>query len=112
MGNRDYLGEFELVVMLTLLRLGDEAYGMTIRVEIEERTGRPVSIGAVYTTLRRLERKGLVTSELGEPSPSRGGRAKKFFKLEPAGLEALERSRAMFARLWEGVPERLASQAE
>jgi DNA-binding PadR family transcriptional regulator len=109
MGNRDYLGEFELVVMLTLLHLGDEAYGMTIRVEIEERTERPVSIGAVYTTLRRLERKGLVASQLGEPSPSRGGRAKKFFRLEPAGLEALERSRAMFARLWEGVGAPLAS---
>lgn len=109
MGNRDYLGEFELVVMLTLLHLGDEAYGMTIRVEIEERTERPVSIGAVYTTLRRLERKGLVASQLGEPSPSRGGRAKKFFRLEPAGLEALERSREMFARLWEGVPAPLAS---
>jgi DNA-binding PadR family transcriptional regulator len=108
-GNRDYLGEFELVVMLTLLHLGDEAYGMTIRVEIEERTERPVSIGAVYTTLRRLERKGLVASQLGEPSPSRGGRAKKFFRLEPAGLEALERSRAMFARLWEGVGAPLAS---
>jgi DNA-binding PadR family transcriptional regulator len=82
---------------------------MTIRVEIEERTERPVSIGAVYTTLRRLERKGLVTSELGDPSPSRGGRAKKFYRLEPAGLDALERSRAMFARLWEGIPAPLAS---
>lgn len=112
MAKGEYLGEFELVVLLTLPHLGEEAYGMTIRVEIEERTERPVSIGAVYTTLRRLERKGLVASELGEPSPSRGGRAKKFFKLEPAGVEALERSRAMFARLWEGVPAPLATRMD
>ena len=74
MGKGDYLGEFEMVVMLTLGRLGARAYGMTIRLEIEERTGRSVSIGAVYTTLRRLQRKGFVSSALGEPSPSRGGR--------------------------------------
>ena len=105
MTKRDYLGEFEMVVMLSLLHLGDDAYGMTIRLDIEERTGRSVSIGAVYTTLRRLQRKGYVTSELGTPSPSRGGRAKKFFRLEPEGREALERSREMFARLWSDVPE-------
>ncbi len=104
MGKGDYLGEFEMVVMLTLVRLGERAYGMTIRLEIEERTGRSVSIGAVYTTLRRLQRKGLVSSALGEPSPSRGGRAKKYFALEPDGLEALQRSRAMFANLWTDVP--------
>jgi DNA-binding PadR family transcriptional regulator len=105
MSKRDYLGEFEMVVMLTLLHLEDSAYGMTIRVEIEERTGRSVSIGAVYTTLRRLQRKGYVSAQLGEPSPSRGGRAKKYFTLEPAGLEALQRSREMFARLWKDIPE-------
>lgn len=105
MGKGDYLGEFEMVVMLTLLHLGEGAYGMTIRVAIEERTGRSVSIGAVYTTLRRLQRKGYVAAELGEPSPSRGGRAKKHFRLQPAGMEALQRSRAMFARLWADVPE-------
>ena len=105
MTKRDYLGEFEMVVMLSLLHLGDEAYGMTIRVDIEERTARSVSIGAVYTTLRRLQRKGYVSSHLGTPSPSRGGRAKKYFRLEPDGIEALERSREMFARLWKDVPE-------
>ena len=105
MGKGEYPGEFEMVVMLTLLHLGDRAYGMTIRLEIEERTGRPVSIGAVYTTLRRLQRKGFVSSQLGEPSPSRGGRAKKYFTLEPDGFEALQRSREMFATLWRGVPE-------
>ena len=105
MTKRDYLGEFEMVVMLSLLHLGDDAYGMTIRLDIEERTERSVSIGAVYTTLRRLQRKGYVSSQLGTPSPSRGGRAKKYFRLEPAGVEALERSREMFARLWSDVPE-------
>ena len=103
MGKGEYLGEFELVVLLTLLHMGDEAYGMTLRVEIEERTGRSVSISAIYTTLRRLEEKGYVSSELGAPSPARGGRAKKHFRLEAAGLEALRRSREMFAKLWEGV---------
>ena len=73
MSKGDYPGEFEMVVMLTLLHLEDRAYGMTIRLDIEERTGRSVSIGAVYTTLRRLQKKGYVTAELGEPSPSRGG---------------------------------------
>ena len=107
MGKGDYPGEFEMVVMLALLHLGDRAYGMTIRLEIEERTGRSVSIGAVYTTLRRLQRKGFVSSQLGEPSPSRGGRAKKYFTLEPEGLEALRRSREMFASLWEGAPDSL-----
>ncbi len=105
MAKGDYLGEFEMVVMLALFRLGERAYGMTIRLEIEERTGRSVSIGAVYTTLRRLQRKGFVSSALGEPSPSRGGRAKKYFTLEPDGLDALQRSREMFASLWTDVPE-------
>ena len=105
MSPRDYLGEFEMVVMLTLLHLEDEAYGMTIRLEIEKRTERAVSIGAVYTTLRRLKRKGYVSSALGEPSPSRGGRAKKYFRLEPDGREALRRSREMFTSLWDDLPE-------
>ena len=77
MGKGEYLGEFEMAVLVTLMHLGEGAYGMTIRMEIEERTGRSVSISAIYTTLRRLERKGYVSSALGEPSKSRGGRAKK-----------------------------------
>lgn len=105
MGKGDYLGEFELVVLLTLFHLGEEAYGMTIRMRIEEKTGRSVSIGAVYTTLRRLQAKGHVSSRLGEPSRSRGGRAKKFFALEPEGLAAVQRSREMFVSLWKGLPE-------
>lgn len=105
MSKSDYPGEFELVVLSTLLHLGEDAYGMTIRCAIEERTGRQVSIGAIYATLRRMEDKGLVTSWLGEPTAERGGRAKRFFGLEPAGEAAIERSREMFARLWSGLPQ-------
>ena len=84
---------------------GAQAYGMTIRLEIEERTGRSVSIGAVYTTLRRLQGKGYVSSRLGAPSRSRGGRAKKYFTLDPEGVAAVQRSRQMFANLWRDLPE-------
>ena len=105
MGKGQYLGEFELVVMSTVARLRGDAYGMRIRLEIEEATGRDVSIGAVYATLNRLEDKGLVASETGEPSPERGGRAKRYFRLEPQGERALSRSREMFGRLWSGLPQ-------
>jgi len=86
------LGEFEQLVLLALVRLRDNAYGVTIRGEIERRTGREVSIAAVYTTLDRLEKKGLVSSWTGEPTAQRGGRSKRYFKLEAAGAEALAAS--------------------
>ena len=101
-----YLGEFELMVMATLVRLGDEAYGMRLRRDIEERTGRAVSIGQVYATLRRLKAKGYVATSMGEPSAERGGRAKRYFRLEAAGAEALERSRSMFLKVLSDLPER------
>lgn len=104
MGKGEYLGEFELVVLLALARLDDDAYGMTIRLEIEQQTRRAVSIGAVYATLRRLENKGYIASALGDPTAARGGRAKRYFTLEPVGARALQRSRAMFDRLWSGLP--------
>lgn len=107
MSKGDYLGEFELVVLLSLARLGDDAYGMTIRMEIERETRREVSIGAIYATLRRLERKGFIGSRLGRPTAARGGRAKRFFHLDASGARALERSRDMFARLWAGLPDSL-----
>lgn len=107
MGKNRYLGEFELVVLATLVRLGEDAYGMTIRREIEERTGRTVSIGSVYATLRRLKAKGYVSTDLGEPSPERGGRAKRYFRLEAAGAEALERSKELFLSVLEDLPDRL-----
>lgn len=103
MSKGDYLGEFELVVLLALARLGSDAYGVSIYEEIQRITRRDASIPAVYVTLTRLEKKALVSSRVGEPTDERGGRAKKFFKVEPAGADALKRSRDMLERLWEGV---------
>jgi DNA-binding PadR family transcriptional regulator len=88
----DYLGEFELLVMLAVLRLGANAYGMTIRREIEDVGERSASLGAVYTTLERLEDKGFVSSAVGERTEERGGRAKKYFKITASGSSAMKRS--------------------
>src|SRR5947207_14338133 len=85
MRRREYLGSFELVVMLALMRLGKETYGVPIAREIEEATGREVAIGSVYATLARLEAKGIVTSGLSEPTPERGGRAKRYFAVTGKG---------------------------
>ena len=82
---RQFLGEFEQLVLLAVLRLRNEAHGMKMRAEIQERTNRVCSLGAIYTTLERLEAKGLVSSWIGEPTPARGGRAKKFFKIGSCG---------------------------
>ena len=101
MAKREYLGEFEQVVLLAVMRLGGDAYGVTIRKEIKERTGRTVSIGAIYPTLNRLEEKGYVSSTIGGSTAERGGRSKRQVTLEPAGLEALKRSRNMIDSLWE-----------
>jgi PadR family transcriptional regulator, regulatory protein PadR len=93
------LGRFEEIVLLALLRLGENAYGVPIRREIAERTGRDVSLGSVYTTLERLVRKGYVSSRMGDPTPERGGRAKRYFQIEAPGLHALNQSRETVARL-------------
>jgi len=103
MGKGEYLGEFELVVMLSLVRLKDNAYGMTIHDEIHDVTGRDVAIPTVYVTLARLEKKGYVSSELGSPTAERGGRAKKFYRLEPLGSQALSQSLEMLGRLSQGI---------
>lgn len=87
-----WLGEFEQVVLFAIARLDDAAYGAAIREEIVHRTGRRVSSGAVYTTLARLEAQGLLTSRWGDPTPERGGKRKRHFRLRPAGREALARS--------------------
>jgi len=102
MGRRDSLGGFEEVVLLAVMRLGAESYGVTIRREIEERTGRDISLGAIYPTLDRLEDKGLVTSWMGEPTGERGGRSRRHFQLLPAGREALRRSHKEMAAMWAG----------
>ena len=103
MTKREFPGEFEQVVLLTVARLSDQAYGMAIRQEIAARTGRDVGIGSVYSALDRMEEKGFVSSVLGDPTPERGGKAKRYYKLEQAGVLALGRAREMFARLWEGL---------
>ncbi|MPY87349.1 MAG: PadR family transcriptional regulator [Luteitalea sp.] len=100
------LGQFELLLLLAVLRLGDRAYGVTIRRELAERTGRVVSAGAVYTALERLERRGLATSWLGEPTPERGGRSKRYYRVLPAGEEAVTRTQALLSGLAAGLGPR------
>src|ERR1044072_5837903 len=97
---RTDLGDLEHLVLLAILRLGRDAYGIPILDEVSSRSGRDVSRATVYVALKRLEQKGLVASRLGESTPERGGRAKRYFKLKPAGLRALRESRAMFLELW------------
>ena len=107
MAKGDVVGEFELYVMLALAHLGDDAYGVTIRREIEARTGRMVAIGAVYATLARLEEKGLVRFRVSDPQPVQGGRARKYFSLTGAGVRALRHSTAMLARMMSGLSPEL-----
>ncbi len=97
------LGEFEQLVLLALARLGDDAYGVTIRQALRERAGRKASFGAVYSTLRRLEQKGLVRSAYGDPEPVRGGRAKKYVALTVRGRAALRAAHTALIRMAEGV---------
>jgi DNA-binding PadR family transcriptional regulator len=98
-----FLPEFELYVMLAVARLEDEAYGATILREIEERTGRPVSIGALYATLARLDAKGLIELDVVEPQPGQRGRARKYCNLTPEGQAALSHSTEMLRRMMDGV---------
>ncbi|PYR32438.1 MAG: PadR family transcriptional regulator [Acidobacteria bacterium] len=102
---RDYLTDFELMLMLAILRVGDEAYGVPVAREIEALGERTVMLGAVYTGLDRLEANGLVSSTLGPPTPERGGRAKRYFRVTPTGMKAVRRTRRAFTRLWTGIPE-------
>lgn len=102
MSKRENLGEFEQLALLAILRLGSNAYGMMIRQELEKRAGRKAGIGALYLTLERLEQKGFVRSELGEATPERGGRAKRFFTLNPSGREALDKSIDSVLRMAQG----------
>ncbi|HEX6995711.1 MAG TPA: PadR family transcriptional regulator [Gammaproteobacteria bacterium] len=97
------LGEFEQIVLLAIMRLGDDAYGVTIREEIQKRTGRSTAPGALYTTLDRLEQKGFVVSRLGEPTPERGGRAKRYYSVSAQGVDAVERAQRSFQSLLEGL---------
>src|SRR5882762_4636009 len=102
------LGEFEQVVLLAILRLADEAYAVTVRDEIVRCTGRDVSRGSVYITLDRLETKGYLRSRLADPTPERGGRAKRYYALRPRAVEALRESRPALIALWRGLESLLA----
>jgi DNA-binding PadR family transcriptional regulator len=92
--------DIDHLVLLAILHLGSDAYGIPILDEVCARSGREVSRATVYVALKRLERKGLVASKLGESTPERGGRAKRFYKMKPAGLKALRESRDMYLSLW------------
>jgi DNA-binding PadR family transcriptional regulator len=102
---RELLTDFELMILLAILRAGDEAYGVVIAREIETTAGRTVLLGAVYAALERLERNGLVASSIGEPTASRGGRAKRFFRVTPRGLRAVKDTQRALVALWSGVRE-------
>ncbi len=106
------MGEFEQAVLLAILHLGADAYGMEVRTCIEERTGRDVSIGAVYTTLERLTRKGFISSRVGEPTAERGGRAKRFYAVEESGREALNDAQEFMSRMRSGVDLEVAGGGE
>lgn len=104
---RESLGDIEHLVLLALLRLGERSYGVPILEEIAERTGRAVSRPAVYIALRRLEAKGFVRSELGDATPERGGRAKRYFKLTTAGHRQLHASREALLSMWANVAHKI-----
>ena len=105
------LGEFEQMILLALVRLGDDAYGASIRREIVERSGRDTSAGAVYTVLDRLERAALVSSSVGEPTAERGGRRRKYYRIRPDGARLLHCARDQMNRMAEGLDGRLSSLA-
>ena len=95
----DHLGRFEHFLLLAVMRLGEDAYGMTIRRELADHTGRDIAVGAIYTALARLERRGLVQSWLGEPTPERGGKAKRHYRVLATGKKALAKAEAALTAL-------------
>jgi DNA-binding PadR family transcriptional regulator len=106
------LGEFEQLVLFALVALGEEAYGVSVREEIEERTGRAVSAGAVYTVLKRLEERGLVSTWIGDPTAERGGRRRKHYRIEPEGAVLLRDARDQLLDMSRGLGARLDRAAE
>ena len=107
MGKGNFIGEFEQMVMLGIVRLGDNAYGVTVHREIEQITGRSVRRGAIYVALERLERKGLTISHFGDPTAERGGRSKRIYSVSEAGRLALRTSRNALLLLWDGIEPEL-----
>ncbi len=104
---QERVGELEHLVLLAILRLGDVAYGVTITDELAQHTARPILRPSVYIAIRRLKKKGLIRSRMGEPKPRRGGRARQYFELEPEALEILRESRSTFQSLWRGLGSEL-----
>jgi PadR family transcriptional regulator PadR len=104
MTGRSYLGEFELMLLLAVIHLGDEAYGVPISRQLERHRGRNVSVGSVYAALERLEGKGLVVSTLGEPTSERGGKAKRYFRVTREGLRQVRETKQVLTRLWQEIP--------
>jgi DNA-binding PadR family transcriptional regulator len=102
--SRESLGHFELLVLLALLRHGDEAYGVPIAHAIERSTGKRVILASIYNTLERLKEKGLVASKMGEPTSERGGRAKRYFAITAAGLREVRAAKKALTQLWRGIP--------
>ena len=98
-------GDLELLILLALIRLGPEAYGVPVAREIEAHAGRTVALGSIYAALERLEAAGLITSELGESTPERGGRAKRHFRITEAGLRETRSRRDALVNMWKGMPE-------
>jgi PadR family transcriptional regulator len=105
MTDRSYLGELELMLLLAVIQLGDEAYGVPIAAELEKHRRRDVSVGSVYAALERLEAKELVTSNLGSPTPERGGKAKRYFRITKEGLRQVNETRRVLTGLWQSIPE-------
>jgi PadR family transcriptional regulator, regulatory protein PadR len=105
MTERGYLGEFELMILLVVIRLGDDAYGVPISRELERQRGRDVSVGSVYAALERLESKGLIESSLGEPTAERGGKAKRYFRVTKEGLRQVNETRRVLTKMWRTLPE-------
>jgi PadR family transcriptional regulator PadR len=103
--SRKYLNTLELMIVLALFQLGDEAYGVSVAKEIERTTGREVLLGSVYAALERLEKKGLVSSQLGEATPERGGRAKMYFRVTSKGLREARQTQRALERLWKRIPQ-------
>jgi DNA-binding PadR family transcriptional regulator len=105
MMRRSYLGEFELMLLLAVIHLGEDAYGVPISRELELHRGRNVSVGSVYAALERLEAKGLITSSLGDPTPARGGKAKRYFRVTRKGVRQVSETRRVLTKLWQVIPD-------
>jgi DNA-binding PadR family transcriptional regulator len=102
--SREYLTDFELMILIAILRVGEHAYGVPIARELEETGRRSVLLGAVYAALDRMEKQGLVSSKLGEPTAQRGGKAKRFFGVTSKGVRAVKDTQRALTALWTGVP--------